>query len=693
MTKRTILTLNFSTTETRALKQALSDTGTDVDLTSANINHLDFSKNSFVDVALILFKLKDSEVANDTLLQKAKQHFVHFPLILITELPLDADKASHYDGKNVLDIRPFNPVFLVAKSIHREIKSQHNKYLFHQLDSQFKNETYRFDSFLKHTEDGVALIHDDQYLASNSAYKRIFSIPADKNIIGSAVREFNSPSSHPVGGNASKRNLNTSLEALPDETVLSVLLQSRNGDSFVTTLYKTHCFVNDQLCTQILIHNPDAWSNVDKGFTDLRTFDHETGFYNKRFAVEYIDKELTNQEPFGSLAIILIDDFRHRREQHTIDYIDEVIRSVGNLICDASSQNNILARYGDAVFILFSNSLSRSDFLLNCQQVLTEVNNTLFGDDSQYIKLTLSIGVSFIDPRVTTSKQLISQADKACDKACANGGNQIHVFDSVTTPLTVIIDEEKNTRLIQSALEKNRLQPLYQPIVDLSEKTTENYAVLLRILDDNNVHIAPDHFILTAEKTGLISQLDEWVLSNTIKQIREASRQGLQRRFFISVSNITYRHTTFIETLVNELKFYNIDASLLVFQISFSDIKIEPALLKNFIGVIKKECGCQVALDQIGFSQITDTILNDYSVDYLKIDGSFSQNLNNNEESQNVIRELVEVSLRNNVKTIAKSVENANTLALLWNMGINAVQGYFLQEPSDRMRFDFDLDH
>lgn len=95
MTKRTILTLNFSTTETQALKQALSNVGADVNLTSANINHLDFSKNSFVDVALILFKLKDSKVANDTLLQKAKQHFVHFPLILISELPLDADKASH----------------------------------------------------------------------------------------------------------------------------------------------------------------------------------------------------------------------------------------------------------------------------------------------------------------------------------------------------------------------------------------------------------------------------------------------------------------------------------------------------------------------------------------------------------------------------------------------------------------------
>jgi EAL domain-containing protein (putative c-di-GMP-specific phosphodiesterase class I) len=217
--------------------------------------------------------------------------------------------------------------------------------------------------------------------------------------------------------------------------------------------------------------------------------------------------------------------------------------------------------------------------------------------------------------------------------------------------------------------------------------------VLLRILDSKNAHIPPDHFILTAEKTGLISQLDEWVLKSTLEQIKEASRQGIKRKFFISISNITYRNTPFIETLVSELKFYNIDASLLVFQISFSDVKIEPTVLKNFITVIKKECGCQIAFDQIGFSQITDSILKEYHVDYLKIDGTFSQNLLNNEESQQTIKDLIQVTRRNNVKTIAKSVENANTLALLWNLGIDAVQGYFLQEPSDIMRFDFDLNN
>ncbi|MBQ0725188.1 MAG: EAL domain-containing protein, partial [Cycloclasticus sp.] len=620
--------------------------------------------------------------------------FVHLPLIVITQHDSQISDIldSNMDIDSLIDARPLQPVSLIVKSINRELSSQHNKYLYHQINSLYKNEKYRFDAFLKHTEDGAALIHDGKYISTNQAYKRLFKIPSGTVMANSPVLEFSSSANWPTETAPNDKKLNTSLESLPDETIFSALIQTRESDSFVTTLYKTHCFVDDQLCTQILVHNPDAWSNIDKGFTDLRTFDHETGLYNKRFTHEIIQKELSKTDPHGSLAIILIDDFRTVRDQHNLDYVDDVIRTIAAIINKISNEKDILARYSDAAFTLFSTTLSRSEFLLNCQMILTDVTNSLFGNDKQYRKLSMSIGVSFVSNKVTTAEQLVSQADKACDKANAMGGNQIHVFDSVTTPLTVIIDEEKNTQLIQSAIEHNRFNALYQPIVDLSEKNTENYAVLLRIVDEKNFHIPPDNFILTAEKTGLISYLDEWVIKNSIKQIKQAMRQGLKRKFFITLSNVTYRNEVFIENLVKEIKQANINASLLVFQINFTDVKTDPTVLKNFVNVMKKECHCQIAFDQIGFSQITDSILKEYSVDYVKIDGTFSQNLLNNETSKSTIQNILTVTQRNNVKTIAKSVENANTLALLWNMGVDAVQGYFLQKPSARMHFDFDLD-
>jgi len=690
MEKRNLLLINFSDDEHKLITSSLKDIKLDVSTKASSLQELKINKKNLSNINLVLLKI-DNKRSNREALHKVKGQFNHFPIILISDAELTTDEYKQFDLENILDIRPLQPAFLVAKSIAREVKSQLCTYSKHLLDSQFKNETYRFDAFVKHTEDGFALINNGVYWSSNKAYKRIFNIPDDENIVETPVLEFSSKTSLP--SNKQDIRYNTSLESLPDETVLSVLIQARNNESFVTTIYKTHCFVKGQLCTQILIHNPDAWSNVNKGFTDLRTFDHETGLYNKRFSLEYINKQLEKAEPTGAIAFILINDFRHICKQNSLNYVDDVVQALASLIQTSSAKTDIVARYSDSTFTIFSEHADHSDFLLNCQRLLTNVNNTLFGNDAQYIKLTLSIGVAYIDNRVSSSRQLITHADKACDKACSQGGNQIHVFDSVTTPLTVIVDEEKNKQLIQSALEQERLHLLYQPIVDLSEKITENYAVLLRILDEDNTHIPPDNFILTAEKTGLICSLDEWVLKSTIEQIREASRQGLKRKFFISLSSVTYRDNNFIETLISLLKFYNIDASLLVFQINFSDIQTEPTFLKRFISVLKNECGCQLAFDQIGFSQITDSMIKEYSVDYLKIDGSFSQNLLHNDESQQIIQNILSVTKRNNVKTIAKSVENANTLALLWNIGVDAVQGYFLQKPADTMRFDFDLNN
>lgn len=693
MEKRSLLTLNFSVQELQIITDELNGMSIDVCIKSSSINELKSDSENLSDINLILLKINANHRLNKELVSQVKSQFLHFPIILACEHELSTEDYKQYNLNNVLDIRPLHPIFLLAKSIAREIKSQLCTYSSHLLNSQFKNETYRFEAFIKHTEDGFALIHDGQYWSSNDAYKRILNIPLHENIINTPVLEFSTKTKTEDNLQNTPIELNTSLESLPDETMLSVLIQTRNKASFVTTIYKTHCFAKGQLCTQILIHNPASLTNIDKGFTDLRTFDHETGLYNKRFSLEQIKKKLETTNPTGAFALILLDDFRNIREQHNINYIDDIIRSIASIIKKSSADGEIIARYSDAVFTLFSHHSNQAAFLLNCQRLLTEVNNTLFGNDAQYIKLTLSIGVCFIDERVTTTRQLISHADKACDKACSQGGNQIHVFDSVATPLTIIADEEENTALIRSALENERLHMLYQPIVDLSEKSTENYAVLLRILDEKNVHIPPDNFILTAEKTGLISNLDEWVLKNTIMQIREASRQGLRRKFFISLSSVTYQDNTFIESLISLLKFYNIDPSLLVFQVNFSDLQTNPTALKRFITVLKNECGCQLAFDQIGFSQITDAMIKEYCVDYLKIDGSFSQNLLNNEESQQIIQNILTVTQRNHVKTIAKSVENANTLALLWNIGVDAVQGYFLQRPSDNMRFDFDLNN
>ena len=682
-----ILAINFSNDEqTLIAKSLLNIPKTDIKYSGFEQSIKTIKKIKKIDLALINFSKLTTESIQEY--SRLKAELQQVPKIIISD---DLDKFDiNSFGNKVIDIRTLNPIDLTINSVHRELNFQHHRSLFHASRIKAKNEHSRFDAFLNNTEDGVALIHENQYWSVNDAYKRIFNIPAEENLTQSIVKEFsqtNASTDH-----ADKKSaLNTSLESLPDNETSSVLIQKRGGESFVTTIYKTKCLVADSLCTQVLVHNPDAWSNIEKGFTDLRSFDHETGIHNKKFIIEHINNKIQKNSTQGSLAVILVNDFRQIRTKYTHQQTDTIIQSIASIIKESCDKTDVLAKYGDSVFTLFSSELDRSDFLLHCQKIIALTNDTLFGEESDFIKVSLSIGISFLDQRVSSAEQLITQADKACDKASNSDGEKINVYDSISTPLNELIEEKQSVNLIQRALEENRLQTLFQPIVDLSEKNTENYAVLLRIIDDDNNHIPPDNFILTAEKTGLISQLDEWVLRNTIQQIRQASRQGVKRKFFINLSINTYKHDQFIETLMADVKFYGIDPSLLVFQINFYDLKDDPAILKKFICIAKEECGCQIAFDQVGFTEITDALLKEYSVDYLKIDGSFTQSLLNEPKSKKIIERLVKITKRNDVKTIAKSVENANVLAILWNIGINAVQGYFLQKPTKKMIFDFSL--
>ena len=413
-----ILALNFNDDEQKLISNCLTKAPAPTIHFSTFDNAFNQEKNIDT-VDLVLININEDNLKTFKHIPTIKNELSRLPKIIFST-DIDTIDTDAFGGK-VIDVRSINPIQLTILSIKRELNFQHHRTLFHESRQKARNEHVRFDAFLKNTEDGVALIHDNQYWSVNDAYKRIFNIPVDQDLTHKAVSEFNMAS---VSKNSPNKNeaLNTSLEALPNNKTVSVLIQKRGGESFVTTLYKTPCLVNGLLCTQVLIHNPDAWSNIDKGFTDLRSFDHETGIHNKKFIVEHINTQLLEKDTHGCLAMLLIDDFRQIRNQYTLEQTDNIIQSIVSIIKESCAKGDVLARYGDAVFALYSKELNRSDFLLHCQKIISLVNNTIFGGESQYQKVSLSIGVSFIDNRLSSAEQLIAQADKACDKASNNSG-------------------------------------------------------------------------------------------------------------------------------------------------------------------------------------------------------------------------------------------------------------------------------
>ena len=139
MIKRTLLCVNFPNEESNLIETALNKARTNINVNQFTLEELSTPQGNMADISLLVIKLSGDSKQNKILLKKVKEQFIHFPIILATSGTLTSEEINQYNLDNVIDIRTFNPTFLLIKSITRELKSQHNKCLYHQIKSQFKN--------------------------------------------------------------------------------------------------------------------------------------------------------------------------------------------------------------------------------------------------------------------------------------------------------------------------------------------------------------------------------------------------------------------------------------------------------------------------------------------------------------------------------------------------------------------------
>jgi len=204
--------------------------------------------------------------------------------------------------------------------------------------------------------------------------------------------------------------------------------------------------------------------------------------------------------------------------------------------------------------------------------------------------------------------------------------------------------------------------------------------------EDNE--ILPDQFIPIAEETGLIFDVDRWIIAKAMEVLAERRSSGSNTIFFIKLSGISIANDDLLPWIIKQLKKNRLEGDNVVFELSESavvnQLKIAQAFLK---GLIELHCG--FSLEHFGVGANSVQLLKHLPANYLKIDGSFMHKLASNRENQEIIGSIANMAISRNMTTIAEFVEDASSLAILWQCGINLIQGYFLQEPDKIMNYDF----
>jgi EAL domain-containing protein (putative c-di-GMP-specific phosphodiesterase class I) len=166
------------------------------------------------------------------------------------------------------------------------------------------------------------------------------------------------------------------------------------------------------------------------------------------------------------------------------------------------------------------------------------------------------------------------------------------------------------------------------------------------------------------------------------------SEQGKRTRFFIKLSAASIKDETLIEWVNFQIKDKNLAENSLIFVVKESVAVTNLKNAKDLAGNLKK-IKCGFVLDDFGSGSNPLQLLEHFDADYVRLDKSFMDELADNPQNQEIIKNITEQVSASGKSTIAQFVKDANSLSLLWGMGVNFIQGYFLQEPQSEMNYDF----
>jgi EAL domain-containing protein (putative c-di-GMP-specific phosphodiesterase class I) len=271
--------------------------------------------------------------------------------------------------------------------------------------------------------------------------------------------------------------------------------------------------------------------------------------------------------------------------------------------------------------------------------------------------------------------------DAAVFRAKELGRNRCHLFSPEDDRgIENIHSRLRQKERILRALEEDRFEPWFQPILDLGDQQIHHYEALARMREDGNI-VLPGAFIPTAETLGLIDAIDRTITQKTIHYQARLKQQSHDLSFAINISAKHLGSEELLDFLRTTIEESGADPSRLVFEITETAAIRDLEQAITFIKALKT-LGCRFALDDFGVGFTSFIYLREMNVDFIKIDGAFIRRLHEHRDDQGIVKAIITVARDMRVKTVAEFVEQEETLHLLKKFEVDYAQGFFIGKPA-----------
>ncbi len=398
----------------------------------------------------------------------------------------------------------------------------------------------------------------------------------------------------------------------------------------------------------------------------LSDYDTLTGLYNRQGFQRRLAHAL-NELKSGALLLIDLDDFKAINDLAGHSAGDAVIQRMADRLRELQPAPKLAARLGGDEFALYFEPLPDA-------QLLQTARFLCKGDREQHIA-TACVGIAVVQPDCTT-ESLLGHADLALSQARAKGRSNWHLYNPADGTRESLLDRTSQLALITDALHDNRLALFLQPIMAVQSGQASHYEALLRVRTPDGQILPPAPLIAAAEASGLIREIDQWVLQHAIELI--ASRPGLHLAVNLSARSLDNPELPAL--LQGMLEQQGVQPHQLILEITETATLNQMTHAEILLTGIRA-LGCKLALDDFGVGFSTFQYLKHLPVDFVKIDGSFIRTLDHSEDDRLFVKALVEAIHGYGKLAIAEYVETAAIFQWVRELGVDYAQGYHFGRP------------
>jgi diguanylate cyclase (GGDEF)-like protein/PAS domain S-box-containing protein len=522
----------------------------------------------------------------------------------------------------------------------------------------------------------------------NPAFRRMWAIGNEVDLVGRPSREALQHSTHRF--------------ARPDHGsrhMLEVLDTHEISERFEVDLY------DGRILTQVSypVHDTDErtigrlWLYEDvtherqtaQQLVYLAEHDALTGLYNRHHFQKHLEHVIhSERRRNGRFALLYfdLDDFKTINDTFGHRAGDTVlVRAAGEIAALVRSQD-IFARLGGDEFAILADCKSDQEPIELAERVGRSISAIPFRFRGRNYRLTASIGIAHYPEHGDNVEDLVAHADTAMYQAKDLGKNTWAVFDHTRNTAEHMLERMSWSQRIGTALEQDHFELHYQGIYNVNDGRLHHMEALVRMRDPREPDeiVMPGQFIPIAEKTGQILDIDRWVIRESIARLaNDPAIAGIA----INISGRSLDEPSFPQYIAQQLEQYAVAPRRLIVELTETAAASEMQDAQRFIEALQ-HTGCTVCLDDFGSGFSTFAYLKYLSVQILKIDGIFVRDLPSNRDNQAFIRAMVDVARGLDKRTVAECVEDAPTLEMLAELGVDMAQGYHLHRPSAELPGD-----